>query len=104
MDYARYHQHRVNLLIHLVAVPVFVFCAVGVAWSLVAGLWWQALAFAAGIGLSLAVQGRGHRLEAVPPEPFAGPLDFVRRIVLEQFGRFWGYLFSGGWLRALRHE
>ena len=102
MDYARFHQHRANLLIHLVAVPVFVACAVGIVWALFTGHWWLAVVFVAGVGVSLAAQGRGHRLEAVPPEPFDGPLDFFRRIFLEPFGRFWIYLLGGGFRRAMR--
>ncbi|MDH3589971.1 MAG: terminase, partial [Gammaproteobacteria bacterium] len=52
--------------------------------------------------LSLVAQGKGHKLEPVPPEPFAGRGDFLQRILSEQFGRFWVFLFRGGWSRVLR--
>ncbi|MDH3646128.1 MAG: terminase [Gammaproteobacteria bacterium] len=102
MDYAKYHQDRRNLLIHIIAVPVFVLGTGGLIWALLTANFLVALAFLAAPMLSLAAQGRGHRLEPVPPEPFAGPGDFIRRIVAEQFGRFWLFLVSGKWSKALR--
>jgi len=37
-----------------------------------------------GVALAVVVQGRGHRLEPVPPEPFTGPLNFAGRLICEQ--------------------
>ena len=36
-----------------------------------------------GLVLSVAAQGRGHRLEAVPPEPFTGVTNFLARLFAE---------------------
>jgi hypothetical protein len=100
--YARFHADRTNLLLHIVLVPLF---WVG-AGLLVAGLGGLALVPAlAGVGtmgFSIAVQGRGHRREANPSIPFAGPGQAIARILLEQFVNFPRYVLTGGWLRALR--
>lgn len=52
--------------------------------------------------VSMALQGRGHRIEAVPPEPFTSAGNAVARIFLEQWVTFPRFVVSGGWIRALR--
>lgn len=101
-DYDKFHQNRVNLVIHIVAVPVFVICIVASIWMLISGEILISLLLLLGPVLSLAVQGFGHKKETVPPEPFKSPGDFVRRIFTEQFFRFWVFVFSGSWSRALK--
>jgi hypothetical protein len=100
--YPRFHQDRVNLLIHVVMVPVFVACAVGAAFCLVTGQWLAAGVLAAGPPLSMTVQGFGHRREPVPPLPFRGPGDFLTRILAEQFYKFPRFVLGGGCARAWR--
>ncbi|MGB5950867.1 MAG: hypothetical protein WBG82_16250 [Parvibaculum sp.] len=100
--YAKGHASRRNLFIHIIAVPVFMagsLLAVGGAAS--ASLPPAGLGIAAMV-LSLALQGRGHRLEAVPPDPFRGPADILLRILLEQWVTFPRYVVTGGWYRAFR--
>ena len=100
-DYSAKHRRRANLLIHIVAVPLF---QVGTL-LLVYG----ALSRAAGVvgisvvcvAVSLAMQGRGHKLEAEPPTPFGGAGDAVRRIMAEQWITFPRFVLSGGWYRNL---
>ena len=100
--YAKYHQSRANLLIHIVAVPLFLIGTI----ALVAALFQLSLmllAVALGcIVVAVALQGRSHRLEAVPPEPFTGPLNFVSRLFFEQWVTFPRFVISGGWGAALR--
>jgi hypothetical protein len=103
-DYPRFHRDRVNLAIHVVMVPVFVVCVLGALGSLATGAWLPAAALAAGPVVSLAAQGIGHKREPNPPLPFAGPGDFLKRIFVEQFYRFPGFLLSGRWLRAWRGD
>ncbi len=98
------HRHRVNLLIHIVAVPLFLAGNLGV----VVGVTRLSLPV---VGLSLvamvvamALQGRGHALEATPPIPFSGPFNALGRIFLEQWVSFPRYVFSGDWYRALRGD
>ena len=93
--YPKYHQSRPNLLIHIVAVPLFLVGTVAFV-AAVSELSLLLLAVAAGcILVAVVLQGRGHRLEPVPPEPFSGPMNFISRIFLEQWVTFHG-LFSQG--------
>ncbi len=101
-DYPAKHRRRANLLIHIVAVPLF---QVGTLLLVYGAL--QRAAGAVGLSVacvvvSLALQGRGHRLEAEPPAPFGGAGDFIRRIVTEQWVTFPRFVLSGGWYRNLR--
>lgn len=90
------HGDRLNLLIHLFAVPAFVaghlLPLTGVLGVLPGG---------GLVILSLALQFVGHRREAVHSPPFRCVGDFLRRLYIEQWLNFWRFLFSGGWLRAL---
>src|SRR5215470_192457 len=100
--YPKYHQSRANLLIHIVAVPLFL---VGTVTLVASALQTSGLLLALAIGcivVAVALQGRGHRLEPVPPEPFSGPLNFVSRLFLEQWVTFPHFVLSGGWGAALR--
>ena len=100
-SYERFHRNPLNLVIHVFAVPLFAVCLVGSVWALLLGSIVTAVLLLLVPVLSLGVQGFGHKLEEVPPEPFTGPANFVSRILMEQFYRFWVFLFSGGWYRAL---
>lgn len=103
-DYAQKHRDRANLLIHIVAVPVFhagVFVAVA---GLVGASWPVAVGGLAGVGVSLAAQGRGHRLEREAPAPFDGAADAVRRLLAEQLVTFPRFVLTGGWRRGLRGD
>ena len=100
--YSRYHQSRPNLLLHIVLVPLFLIGNVALGIGLVERRWLLTLGAVALTGVSLAIQGRGHREEPVPPEPFTGPLDAMRRILLEQWVTFPRFVLSGAWMRALR--
>jgi hypothetical protein len=100
--YPRYHQSRANLLLHILAVPVFLLANVALLAELVRGAWAGATILLAVMAASMAVQGRGHRLEPVPPEPFTSPANAVARIFCEQWITFPRFVLSGGWARALR--
>src|SRR6201993_3601687 len=101
--YPRYHQARANLLIHIVAVPLFLLGTLALVASV---LQVSPLLLTAAVGcivVAVALQGRGHRLEAVPPEPFSGPVNFVSRLFFEQWITFPRFVISGGWGAALRN-
>ncbi|QDL55722.1 terminase [Rhodoferax aquaticus] len=100
--YPRYHARKSNLLLHIVAVPAFLLGNVMLLASLWLGAWGWALASLVPMVLSLAAQGRGHRMEAVPAEPFTGPVQAVARLFFEQWVTFPRFVLSGGWLRAFR--
>ena len=91
-------------MIHIFAVPLFLFGTVALV---VAVVQVSLILLAVAIGcivVAVALQGRGHRLEVVPPEPFSGPLNFVSRLFLEQWVTFPRFVISGGWVAALRKE
>ena len=95
------HRSAGNLLIHIVAVPMFVVGHALVMATVVAGPWALALA-GSFIVVSVVLQRLGHGMERQAVHPFEGPRDFVRRLYVEQFYNFWRFLFSGGWLASLR--
>ncbi len=101
-DYSTLHRDRLNLLIHLFAVPLFVLTMLGLIWALLRGQIVIAVLVLIGPVLALALQGLGHKREATAPRPFAGPGDFLRRILREQLIIFPYFLISGGWFRAWR--
>lgn len=100
--YPRFHRSRANLLIHIVAVPVFLLGNAALIVTLLMGAWMAAAAALAVMVVSMALQGRGHKREEVPPEPFTGPANALARIFLEQWITFPRFVLSGKWLRALR--
>jgi hypothetical protein len=104
MGYARYHQSRSNLLLHIVFVPLFLVGNVTLLLALIERRWLVAIIGIALTGLSLAIQGRGHAKEPVPVEPFTGPGNAVARILREQWVTFPRFVFSGGWRQALREN
>jgi phage terminase small subunit len=101
-DYPAKHRDRMNLLVHLIAVPLFqagtLILVVGVG-----------VRSALGLGLGLAclvagvlIEGRGHARERELPAPFDGPLDFASRFVVEQWITFPRFVLSGAWRRNFR--
>jgi hypothetical protein len=100
--YSRYHRSRFNLLLHIVVVPVFLLGNVALAVALLRGSWVAGVVGLVAMGMSVAMQGRGHRQEPTPPEAFTSPLNAVSRIFFEQWVTFPRFVLSGAWLRALR--
>lgn len=100
--YARYHQSRANLLLHIVLVPLFLAGNIALIVGIIRLSWIEALTGLALMAFSMALQGRGHRIEAVPPVPFSGPANALSRIFLEQWITFPRFVVSGAWWRALR--
>jgi hypothetical protein len=99
--YSGAHRNRTNLLIHIVAVPLFMSATLLALYSLIR----FSLPTLAGAALcflvSLILQGRGHKLEATAPEPFKGGLDFILRLFAEQWITFPRFVLTGGWFENL---
>jgi hypothetical protein len=100
-DYAAKHRQRVNLLLHIVSVPLFQIGTVILLYALIrvsgaAG----ALAIVCMVA-ALVAQGRGHTLERETPVSFDGAADFVSRFVAEQWVTFPRFVLSGAWYRNL---
>jgi hypothetical protein len=100
--YARNHQAQSNLLLHIALVPLFLAGNVVFVAAVVRLSWWLALVGIVATFVSIALQGRGHKAEANPPEPFTGVGNALSRIFLEQWVTFPRFVLSGGWFRALR--
>jgi hypothetical protein len=102
--YPRYHQSRANLLLHIIAVPVFLLSNVALVVAAARGSWPGALVAVAVMVASIAAQGRGHRWEPVAAEPFTSPYNALARIFCEQWVTFPRFVLSGGWSHALRRK
>ncbi len=102
--YRRVHGSRANLLIHIVVVPLFLLGNVGLVVALLSSSWVLGAVSLVFMFISLGLQGRGHKQEQVPPEPFTGPANALSRIFLEQWVTFPRFVLSGEWLRALRQS
>ena len=100
--YPRYHRSRANLLLHIVVVPLFLAGNVGVVLAIAQRSVLLAIVSLAAMVVSVAAQGRGHREEQNPPEPFTSRGNAVARIFLEQWVTFPRFVLSGGWYAALR--
>ena len=101
--YTRYHRSRVNLLVHIIVVPVFVLGNLALFVALVQGSWFVAGFAVVAMVASVALQGVGHRREPLPPEPFTSPRNAVARLFCEQWVTFPRFVATGGWLQAWRH-
>jgi len=100
--YANYHQSPRNLLVHIVAVPLFLMGNLIVLVGLLALSWWIALVGLVLSGVAFAVQGLGHNSEPFAPVPFSGFGNFVGRLFVEQWWTFPRFVLSGGWGRNLK--
>ncbi|PWB30725.1 terminase [Pseudomonas sp. SDI] len=102
--YPNNHRNPTNLVLHLIAVPLFM---LGVLLVL-SGLFDLDLGTMAvgiiGLLAGLVLQRQGHRLEAEQPEPFADRKDAVQRLLVEQFVTFPRFVLSGAWWRAWRER
>lgn len=102
--YVNFHQSRSNLLIHIIAVPVFIL-AFALFWFSVLHLQLTLTVTAVLCMLvSILLQGIGHKKEQLPPEPFTGAKNAVLRIVLEQLYTFPKFVLTGGWLSAFKRS
>ena len=95
------HRAAGNLLIHIIAVPMFVL-GHALLVAAIATSPWLVVAGGACIVVSVVLQRLGHSMETQAVHPFAGPRDFIRRLYIEQFYNFWRFLFSGGWFASVK--
>jgi len=100
--YSEFHQSKLNLWIHIVAVPIFIICFVTLVFGLIVLDEKVVLISLVLMVISIISQGIGHKKEGVPPEPFSGLSNFIVRIVLEQVYTFPKFVFSGSWHTSVR--
>lgn len=84
-DYHHNHQDRLNLVLHLFAVPLFILAHGLLIWGLLNLSWLLSATAAALIAASLRLQQWGHLREPNQPKPFLGAVDFGLRLYREQF-------------------
>jgi hypothetical protein len=101
-DYSAKHRDRVNLLLHIVVVPLFQLGMLALIYGVVAGGIAVAVIGAVAMLVSIVVQGRGHRREREAPAPFNSADDFVTRLLVKQWVTFPRFVLSGQWCRNLR--
>jgi hypothetical protein len=100
--YQRVHTTRGNLLLHIVAVPLFLSGNLLLIAGAISALMPYSGIGAAAMLVAMAAQGRGHKLEPLPPEPFTGIGNALSRIFLEQWVTFPRFVLSGAWVKAFR--
>ncbi len=83
---------------HAVTVPLFMAGTCALALAAFSGAWLLGIALPAML-LPVALQGRAHRLEAVAPIPFRGPVDVAVRLFVEQWITFPRFVLGGGFAR-----
>lgn len=98
-DYEQGHADRRNLRIHMFAVPLFGIAFPATLLFLISGDYLLAgVSLFAAIGC-VVLQGIGHSKEPIAPNPFGGPLDFLKRWFSEQYFRLPLFVMSGRWRR-----
>ena len=101
-DYIAKHRNRGNLLIHIVAVPLFQAATLVLIGAVVGRSLTAAVVAIVAMIVALVLQGRGHRREPEVPAPFDGAADFLSRFVVEQWVTFPRFVLSGAWAENLR--
>jgi hypothetical protein len=94
-DYPAKHRSRVNLAIHIVAVPLFMLGSVAVVLGVLRLAPMTIVSGLVAMIVSVGLQGIGHRFEPEQPAPFAGFGDFVKRFFVEQWVTFPRFVLSG---------
>ena len=100
-DYPAKHRSRVNLALHILAVPLFMLGSVAVV---LGALRFPTMTIVSGLVtmiVSVALQGIGHRFEPDQPAPFDGFGDFVKRFFIEQWVTFPRFVLSGRYFSNL---
>jgi hypothetical protein len=99
--YTQYHASKLNLIIHIVCVPLFVWGNVAFLASLFKGQFMGMVAALIVMGAAFSLQGIGHKAETTRAVPFSSASNAFKRILLEQWVTFPKFVISGGWWKAL---
>lgn len=102
--YNKFHKSRVNLWIHIFAVPAFIFGTLSFISSIISLNVFSLIYSAILMIASMGIQGYGHKKEELPAEPFTGVKNAFIRIFLEQLYTFPKFVISGKWYSALRNQ
>lgn len=99
--YAAWHQDRLNLLLHMATVPLFAAGVLAAARQAFFGEWFGASIAAALALVALGIQWLGHLREPARAPDAGNPIDWLRRVLAEQFITFPRFVLSGGWLHQM---
>lgn len=99
--YGSSHQNKTNLLVHMIAVPLFMVASASALCALVTRSLYTLFVSVLCFNASLIMQRHGHKLEPVQPEPFKNGFDFVCRIFAEQWITFPRFVLTGGWFKNI---
>src|SRR5712692_490423 len=94
-DYPAKHRSRLNLAIHIVAVPLFMLGCAAVALGVLRLAPFTIVSGLVAMIVSVGLEGIGHRVERERPAPFASFGDFVKRFFFEQWVTFPRFVLSG---------
>ena len=100
-DYHQFHQSKVNLIIHIITMPIFALATLATVFFAIQLNWLAALGSIFAVIVAFGLQGIGHAQEKNPSIPFASPAQAIKRILLEQFVSFPKYLLTGGFSKAM---
>ena len=105
-DYSDRHLNKVNLLIHIVTVPLVWIAGIQVVGSLLlmlsglGGGAFKVLVWAViMIAVALLAQSHGNSMEATKPGPITDWKEFGLNALAEQFVTFPRFVLTGQWLR-----
>lgn len=99
--YSKYHKSKLNLWIHIVAVPLFIYSLYSTLYNLINLEILTSFNSAILMAISIISQGFGHKQEELPPEEFTGARNAILRIVLELHYTFPKFILTGGRYSAL---
>jgi len=102
--YNKYHKSRINLWVHIFAVPVFILATFSLVNSIINLNVFLLICSIILMLVSIVMQGIGHKKEEIPTVPFTGVKNAVVRILLEQLYTFPKFVISGKWFFALRNQ
>jgi len=100
-DYATTHRHPTNLLLHLIAVPLFIVASLLLLGGLLGASLLPVVLGLIGLVAALALQRHGHKREE---QRAAADQECLQELLLEQFVTFPRFIFSGAWWRAWKRR
>ena len=99
--YSKVHSSRLNLVIHIISVPLFIAGCLSTLLSLLMFSLVGVFVSVFTVALAFGAQGIGHSKEQVAADPFTGFKQAITRIIFEQFITFPKFVISGSWYAAL---
>lgn len=99
--YTKYHQSRLNLWLHMIFVPVFIFGFMTFFYGLATVDLAMCLYAVLCMAISFGIQGFGHSKEPSPAIPFSSLKNALIRIIFEQIYTFPKFVISGRWYMQL---